>query len=196
MAKRKTKPDPLNDWEGFYEELQNETPRAAVIIAAAFLDGRLRQLIANFMVEDSKVVDGLLGTEDNPDCPLSTFASRIKAAYCLGLISKGEYADLNTIRKIRNHFAHKMHGLSFDDDEIVSWCNSLQGAEELILALTDFPRSHRSMFLVGVSSLASRIAIRTLETEKARRTVPKGFKMGQVVRVSGGGSTKVTHNAG
>jgi DNA-binding MltR family transcriptional regulator len=85
----------LTDWKGFYEELQNESARAAVIIASAFLDAQLRDLISKSFVDDHKIVDELLGAEDNSDGPLSTFSSRIKAAYCLGLISKSMYYDLN-----------------------------------------------------------------------------------------------------
>ena len=87
--------DSLDDWKKFFDELQNESPRAAVIIAGAFLDSQLRDLLSNFLVDDPKVVDEFLGSEKNPDRPLSSFSSRIKAAYCLGLISKSIYQDLN-----------------------------------------------------------------------------------------------------
>ena len=182
MAKSRAKSEALTDWKGFYEELQNETPRAAVIIAASFMDGWLRQLIANFMIEDRKVIDELLGTEVNTDRPLSSFFSRIKTAYCLGLISKDEHNDLDAIRKIRNRFAHGAHGLSFDDDEIVSWCNSLEIPNKVISQITRFPKSHRSMFLVGVSLLSSRLALRARGIGKEQRTTPKGFELTQVVQ--------------
>lgn len=185
MPKTKRKGPPLQDWKGFYDEFQNETPRAAVIIAAAFMDGWLRKLIASFMVDDSKVVNELLGTEKKTQCPLFSFGPRIKTAYCLGLISKDEYHDLEAIRKLRNRFAHRMHGLSFDDSEVVSWCNSLQIPKKVIDALTDFPKSHRNMFLLGVSLLAQRLALRAMETKTKQRTVPKGFGIAQVVRVEG-----------
>jgi DNA-binding MltR family transcriptional regulator len=64
------------------------------------MDGWVRRLLEKGMVNDLKVVDALLGSEENADCPLSSFSSRIKAAYCLGLVSKHEYDDLNLIRKI------------------------------------------------------------------------------------------------
>ncbi len=185
MTQENTESRPINDWKGFYEELQNESPRAAVIIAAAFMDGWLRQLIANFMIEDSNVVDELLGTDDIADRPLSTFSSRIKTAYCLGLISKGEYDDLNLIRRIRNRFAHKMLGYSFDDEEIVNWCNSLQIPRVILDALTNFPHSHADRFLVGVSSLASRLAIRAIDIQKERRATAKEFTRAKTVRVEG-----------
>ena len=103
----KTKDDSLDDWNQFYEELQNESPRAAVIIAGAFLESQLRDLLSSFLVDDPKVVGELLGSDKKADRPLSTFSSRTKAAYCLGLISRSIYDDLETIRKIRNKFAHK-----------------------------------------------------------------------------------------
>ena len=149
------------------------------------MDGWLRQLIANFMIEDSKVVDELLGTDDNADRPLSTFSSRIKTAYCLGLISKDEFDDLNIIRRIRNRFAHKMHGYSFDDEEIVNWCNSLQIPRVILNGLTNFPHSHADKFLVGVSLLASRLALRAIGIQKERRATAKGFTLAKTVRAEG-----------
>lgn len=180
-----TKADPLTDWNSFYEEIRNESARGAVIIAGAVLDVQLRNLISKFLVDDSKVVDELLGSENKPDRPLSSFSSRIKAAYCLGLISRGMYDDLNAVRKIRNKFAHKMHGYTFDEPEIVSWCKSLKLAKMITDAIPHFPDTHRDMFLLGVTQLASWLALKTLEAERSRRSVLKDPKMGQVVKVEG-----------
>lgn len=178
-----TKDDTLDDWNKFFEELQNESPRAAVIIAGAFLDAQLRDLLSNFLVDDSKVVDEFLGSDKNPDRPLSSFSSRIKAAYCLGLISKDIYQDLNTVRTIRNRFAHKMHGYTFDDPEIVKLCNSLKLAKMITDVSSYISRTHGSMFVLGVTQLANWLGIKIIETKKIRRIVPKNITMGQVVIV-------------
>ena len=177
------KVDPLTDWKGFYEELQNESARGAVIIASAFLDAQLINLISKFLIDDPKIVDELLGAEDKPDSPLSSFSSRIKTAYCLGLIGKSMYDDLGAIRKIRNKFAHKMHGYTFDEPEIVSWCKSLKLAKMITDAIPHFPNTHRSMFLLGVTQLANWLALKTIEVERTRRSAPKDSEMGQVVSV-------------
>jgi len=179
-----TKGDPLTDWQGFFNELQKETPRGAVIIAGAFLDAQLRVLLSKFLVDDPKIVDELIGSDKHSDCPLSTFSSRIKAAYCLGLIGKGIYQDLNAVRKIRNKFAHKTHGYSFDEPEIVNWCKSLKLAKMITEAIPNLPDSHGNMFILGVTQLAHWLAIITLEQEKDRRTVPKDPRLGQVVRAT------------
>jgi DNA-binding MltR family transcriptional regulator len=177
-----TKVYPLTDWKGFYEELQNESARGAVMIAGAVLDAQLRKLLSKSFIDDPKIVDELLGTEDKPDRPLSSFSSRIKAAYCLGLISQSMYYDLERIRRIRNKFAHKMHGYTFDEPEIVSWCKSLKLAKMITDAIPDFPNTHRNMFLLGVTQLTSRLALKTVEADRTRKPVPKDPEMGQIMR--------------
>ena len=111
----------LNDWEGWLKEFQNESDRATAILGAAFLDAKLEDLIKEFLVDDKKAVNNLLGTER----PLGSFGSRNSVAYCLGLISKNQYEDINTIKKIRNKFAHNLHGLNFSRSDIRDICNNL-----------------------------------------------------------------------
>ena len=178
-----TKPDSSKDWKGFFLKFQKESPRAAAILGVAFLDVQLRQLISNLLIDETNVVDELLGNDKKIDRPLSSFSSRIRAAYCLGLISKDEYEDLNIIRKIRNRFAHRLHDLSFDDHEIVSWCKTLRIPKELLKAV-DWPQSPKNLFLVCVSTLATRIPLRALKIAKERRAVPRGFELAEVVKAT------------
>jgi mannitol operon repressor len=173
--------EPLKDYKGFLEELQKESPRAAVIVGGAFLDAQLQKLLAKFLINEKNAVNELLGNEDKADRPLSAFSARIKAAYCLGLISKDERDDLNLIRRIRNRFAHRLHDLSFDDKEIVDWCNSLQIPRGFPM---DY-QSHGDLFMVGVTLLSSRLGLRIVKAEKERRVVPKGFELKQVIRAGG-----------
>jgi DNA-binding MltR family transcriptional regulator len=179
----KGKIDPLTDWEGFYEEIQNESARGAVIIAGAFLEAQLGNLISKFLVDDSKVVDELIGAENKTDRPLSSLSARIKAAYCMGLISRSMYDDLESVRKIRNKFAHKMHGYTFDEPEIVSWCKSLKLAKMIKDVSPHYPDTHENMFLLGITQLVSWLAIKTIEVENTRRFVPKDPVLVQAVRI-------------
>jgi DNA-binding MltR family transcriptional regulator len=183
----KTRTNPITDSKGFYEELQNESPRAAVIIAAAFLDAQLRNLISKACVNDSRAVGELLGTDRNPDGgPLSSFAAKTKAAYCLGLIGRSTYEDLNTIRKIRNKFAHKVHGYTFDEPEIVNWCRSLKLANMIADAIPDFRKNHGTMFLLGVSQLASDLAMKAVRLEQIGKPLPpKEPRVARAVRWPG-----------
>jgi DNA-binding MltR family transcriptional regulator len=168
IAKKPQRTD-LNEynWQEFYEEVQNESPRAAVIISGAFLDNLLRDLIASFMINNKKIVDELLGTEQICEAPLSSFGARIKTAYCLRLIDKLEYEDLKLIQKIRNRFAHKMHGYSFQDPEIIKWCNLFQSQNNP--ALLKFKKTHGDNFLLTVSGLVNRIGLQILSLHNGSR---------------------------
>lgn len=172
MSKTK-KTTSIEDWNGFFEEIQKESPRAAIIISAAFMDEWLRELIVNFMV-DSKVVESLLGQNR----PLSSFSSRISTAYCLGLISSDQYDDLILVRNIRNEFAHGMHGLSIDDPHIVKWCNELKIPKKISVETA----SHWFTFLTAIAMLASQLAIRAKGISERRLTVPQGFTLTTVVK--------------
>jgi mannitol operon repressor len=181
MAQKTEKPNPADDWDGFYQEFQQETPRAAVIVGASFLDAHLRKLIANFLIADKKEIDEFLGSDGNAERPLSTFSARIRGAYCLGLISKDEYHDLNIVRKIRNKFAHRLHDLSFDDQEIVSWCQALYTPKKFLPP--DWVVTHRDLFVAAMTTLATHLALRALAIERERRVVPRAFELAQHIRV-------------
>jgi DNA-binding MltR family transcriptional regulator len=171
------KVDPLTDWNGFFKELQSESPRAAAIIASAFLDAQLRAILLNSFVDDKKVGKELL------DSSLFSFSSRIKAAYCMGLISKSIFHDLNIINNIRNKFAHQMHGYTFDEPEIVSWCNSLVLAK-VITDVISMPKTHGNNFVLGVTQLATWLGMKILETEKSKKASPQNPEVAQALKVN------------
>jgi len=158
-------------WKDFFEEFQGESPRAAVIISCAFLDSLLRDLICSFMIDDAKKVDELLGGEDGSEAPISSFSARIKTAYCLGLVTKKEFDDLNLIRRIRNRFAHRLHGYSFENQEIIDWCNSLQTPIMFKEVLPSVLKSYRDRYVFTVSMLVNQLGLRILSTQRKRLTI-------------------------
>ena len=109
------------DADGFLSEFQRESDRSAAILAAAFLDEALGRILKKSMIANKKLTDKLLG----PVGPLGSFGSRILICYLLGRISDEEYRDLEVVRKIRNDFAHKMHGMSFETEGIKGRCSNL-----------------------------------------------------------------------
>lgn len=127
------------------------------------MDAQLRAILTNSFIDDKKAIEELL------DSDLSTFSSRTKTAYCMGLISESMFHDLNIIRKIRNKFAHKMHGYSFDEPEIVDWCNSLKLAK-MISEASSMPKSHGNLFVLGVTQLAMWLGMKIVETEKSKKS--------------------------
>jgi DNA-binding MltR family transcriptional regulator len=175
MTKKKSSQNPdeikMKDLQGFLEEFQSESDRAAAILGGVFLDRHLRNLIARFLIEEENEVNFLLGSDERLDRPLSNSSARRRAAYCLGLITKDQYHDHKMIERVRNYFAHHLHGLSFGDEKIRSWCNALGIPKKLI---PDASFSPREAFLVGVYSLATSFQLKAIGIgEKGeRRVVP------------------------
>ena len=150
----------LQDLSGFGDEFRAESERAAAILGAALLDECLRQLIAGFLVDDSKEVDRLMGV----DGPIGSFSSRRLLAYCMGLIGKTEYLDLEIIGRIRNDFAHDLHGLSFSSQSVRDRCGELRLPKRL--PNTRGLSTARDQFSWTIALLAAALIHRADEQER------------------------------
>lgn len=111
----------IAEFSAFRTALTRESDRGCALFAAAYLDKSLGDLLKACMVQGRKMEEELFTGQ----APLSTFSSRIKLAYYLGKIAPSERKDLDTIRSIRNEFAHHAELLSFDDQSIRDRCNNL-----------------------------------------------------------------------
>jgi hypothetical protein len=97
--------------------LLRESDRAAAVLAPAYLDALLEDLLRSFFIEGDSA-DQLLGL----DRPIGTFSSRIDLAHAVGFVTDDTRHDLHLIRKIRNDFAHKVDLHSFDGPPIRDRC--------------------------------------------------------------------------
>ena len=113
------KPDDLEYFNKFLMEFQEETDRGAALVGAALLDEQLLELLSSHMLDKKQSKELLQGGT----APLGTFSARIKAAYCLGLLTDLEYRELQNIRKVRNEFAHQVHGLAFEAKKVSALCD-------------------------------------------------------------------------
>ena len=155
--------------ERILDELQEESDRSAVILGTAMLDKLLFQLLEKFLLPSKESKDDLLGGEG----ALSDFSARIKISYRLGLIDSELQRSLNFIKKLRNHFAHKPTGCSFDISPYRDWAKELevpfeeypeyQEAKTGILG--DKVSSPSAGFRIVIAIIGARIedAIRSLE---------------------------------
>jgi DNA-binding MltR family transcriptional regulator len=116
--------------------------RAAAILLVAQVERFLEVAIVARLSRgrDEATVESLVGR----DGPLSTFSSKIRLAYAMGLIEDIERDDLDKLREIRNLFAHAMRPVTFDTDQV----------QERIYALKS-AAGHSPDDLVPVSPLAS-----------------------------------------
>ena len=103
------------EWSGFFRELKEETDRAAAILVAAYIDSLLRaKLEALFCNGNSEIRKKLF----EPQGAFGTFSAKVDSAYCLGWLEPSVFHDIGVIRKIRNEFAHRIHGVTFNDSKI------------------------------------------------------------------------------
>lgn len=109
-----------NTW--LQEVFSHVDDRSKAILCAAFLEDSLGRILRAFFVhpdekKESQIIDDIL----NPvrPGPLGGFMARVRAAFCLGLLSWDEFESLKVIAKIRNKFAHGTVSISFGNEEIV-----------------------------------------------------------------------------
>jgi DNA-binding MltR family transcriptional regulator len=122
----------LAEFSAFLPELNKETDRGMVLIATSFIDELMRRTLLAFLVESetsSALVEGF-------SAPLGGFATRSAAAFALGLISERELKEADTLRKIRNQFAHHVH-VSFENQSVVDLCKNLTMAAQDYSAVQD-----------------------------------------------------------
>jgi hypothetical protein len=101
----RNEPTPLSFDEFADELMEEQQPRAAVILAASKIDNLLRQTLASYLhpkTAKAKDPDELL----DGDNPLSTFSSRIKMCSRLGIIDPDLGREFDRLRQIRNQAAH------------------------------------------------------------------------------------------
>ena len=152
-----SKIETIENWIDYFDEFNNESPRGAVIIAAAFLDAQLQKLIENHFINDKLANQEIFDKNGS----LSSFYAKIQIAYCLGLISKEIRHDLNMIRKIRNNFAHEMFELSFEDKGIIDLCNKLNTGK---IPLDHITKTPENTFRVSTAILISNLGIKVEES--------------------------------
>lgn len=112
----------LKYFSDFLKEFQSETDRGAALAGGALIEDRLERILRSHFLSVPESDDLLRGSLS----PLGTSSSKIKCAYCLGLITNLEYSECEIIRRIRNEFAHKLHGLSFQDQKIKDLSKNLK----------------------------------------------------------------------
>ena len=108
--------NPIERVHEFRKTLSLETDRGCVMMAAAYIDDQLGELLKAYLIDDKKVVKLMFDFNG----PFGTFSSRNDGAYALGLLPGNVHRDIHLLRKIRNDFAHVSTPITFDDEPIAS----------------------------------------------------------------------------
>jgi hypothetical protein len=143
-------------------DLAHESDRGVVLITAAFLDEALASLLRRCLIDQQDVVDELFGN----DRPLGTFSARIRMTYCLGHMSSATFRDLETIRGIRNEFAHSWDMISFSTQSVRDRCMNLH--PPIILPGSEHPdfSSPRQRYIACTLGIGGRFAAREHEISR------------------------------
>lgn len=97
--------------------LYQQTHASVVISAAAIVDSELEESIKLALRAMSKTQYAELF---GPMAPLGSFASKIRIAYALNIITRDIYRDLEALRKLRNAFAHSTEVLTHLESDAIA----------------------------------------------------------------------------
>ncbi len=99
------------------------------------LEGLLRAAFNLSGVKPPSVIDPLF----DPFGPLASFSAKIKLSLALNLIDSYIYNDLETLRKLRNVFAHSVEVTRFDSQEVVPLTEKLEAPNRAVTAMSKQP---------------------------------------------------------
>ena len=139
--------------------IDDESDRGCVLIAAAFIEDQLEQLLRGRFCDSRHCQKHSVNELFRLMGPLSSFSAKTHMAYALTLISKNDFTAINSIRKIRNDFAHKFEEASFEDRQTRDHVSNI--AE---FALTEkqadaTKKDVKLMFVTSVGSLIARLSV-------------------------------------
>ena len=116
-------------------ELQGASDRAAAIVGASLVDESLTDALRTMLHQHSKTLARLF---DQPG-PIGTFSAKIDLGLAIGAYGERLHSDLDTIRRIRNRFAHNLSVGSFADQT----CRDLAMNLRMVERYTYEPGSER-----------------------------------------------------
>lgn len=109
------------------DELENGSDRSAVISAAACVEDQLTEVFKALLKKDEGVFQQLFRAGG----ALGNFSSKIALGYLLGLYDLSMKKELETIKSIRNIFAHQQRAQDFGFGRCRDLANNLCVSEKL-----------------------------------------------------------------
>jgi len=107
-------------------ELEGTSDRAACIIVSSMVERDLERALIRRLSMGFKLHKPRVDKLFERDGALSSFAGEINLIYALNIIESITKHDLDTVRRIRNIFAHSAIPISFTDREVANEIQKLQ----------------------------------------------------------------------
>jgi hypothetical protein len=136
---------PQDDDDSTLIELEGDSDRACALIAVSILDRALVGVLATQMVKVP--ADEHKSLFYGQTAFLGSFSNKIRLCYVLSLISKEQVKHLNTMRDVRNYFAHSLGPASFNDPIVVAECATLWSDADPIAPRISHLSKARAKFL-------------------------------------------------
>ena len=104
------------------KEVESGSDRAAAILAASCVEDQLAFAIkCKLRRDDESVIRDMFQVRG----PLGSFSAKISMGYLLGLYDKETRKELDTIKEIRNTFAHRAYACHFETQRIRDLASNL-----------------------------------------------------------------------
>lgn len=139
--------------------------RGRVLCLASFAEEALGRLLIGYLREPKQakeLVDGF-------NAPLGTLATRNKAAFALGLISREQFEDLEILRHVRNAFAHNWESISLDKGDLKGLVGKLHG---YTIDNQKATGDEKSRLTTTISTILLEITVMGRENQRHNRVAP------------------------
>jgi hypothetical protein len=87
--------------------------RTEALIGASFIEAGLTEVLKKKLKPQADDPDYKYLFDGSNDGPLATFSAKIRMSYALRIIDEQGRRDLDTIRHLRNYFAHSINDVGF-----------------------------------------------------------------------------------
>ena len=110
--------DAFRGWDELFAAINHVDDRVTAIVATSFVDHFLDALLRSHFIESSAVDKVLNGC-------LNGLSDKAHVSYCLGIIPKQDFQNIENMARIRNRFAHKIGGITFGDKVVQKLCEEI-----------------------------------------------------------------------
>jgi hypothetical protein len=110
-----------SDVEDALKELEEGGDRAAAIVAAALVEEHLTDALKAYLHRHPKITAELFGRSG----ALGSFGPKIDLAFLVGMFGASSHKELDTIRKVRDLFAHNPRLKGFGTQRVKDLINNL-----------------------------------------------------------------------
>jgi DNA-binding MltR family transcriptional regulator len=103
-------------------DLYQSSDRAVAIIAATLVEARIKTALLERFERHEKIEQNMFRSTG----PLGSLSAKIDMILLLNIVSPDAHRDLETMKNIRNRFAHYLDIKDFESQRIADWCKNLR----------------------------------------------------------------------